>query len=64
MSGNPKPATPKKLLSEKPPSLDELQEVILRKRNKSSPGTNAIPYVIYKKCPKVLSVMHGILGRI
>ena len=64
MRGIPKPAAPRKQLSEKPPSLAELQEVILRKRNKSSPGTNAIPYVIYKKCPKILSVLHGILRRV
>ena len=53
LKGIPKPAAPRKQLSETPPSLAELQEVILRKGNMSSPGTNAIPYVTYKRCLKV-----------
>ena len=65
LRGIPKPAAPRKQVSEIPPSVAELPEVIiLRKRNKSSPGTNAISYVIYKQCSKVLSVMHCILKRI
>ena len=59
-----KPAAPKKQLSENPPSLAELQEVVLRKinkLNKSSPGTKC-----YSLCDlqEVLSVMHGILRKI
>ena len=64
LRGIPKPAALRKQLSENPPSLAELQEVILRKSIKLSPGTNAVPYVIHKKCSKVLSVMHVILIRI
>ena len=50
-------------MSEDQPFMAELEEIILRKRNNSAPGTNAILYMVYKKYPKVLSVLHDILRR-
>ena len=35
-----------------------------KKRNKNAPGLNGIPFLVYKKCPKVLDVLLEILNRV
>ena len=48
------PGGPTKAFNDKPPTLEELKKVVEKARAKSSPGPNGIPYLLYKKCPKVL----------
>ena len=35
--------------------------ILKRKRNGSKPGPNKIPYKVYKKCPKLASLVFGIM---
>ena len=53
LRGIPKADAPRHQFEAKTPSLTELENVILKKRNKSAPGINAISYLVYKKCRKV-----------
>ena len=39
-------------------------EQIRSKKTKSAPGMNAIPYVVYKKCPAILPFLLLIFGRV
>lgn len=64
LKGMPKPKPPEQNINCKPPSCAELEDLVRYKRNKSAPGTNAIPYLVYKKCPRVLAHIHPIFKRI
>ena len=55
LKGIPKPDPQKQNFSSKPPTYEELAEIVHHKRNKSAPGINAVPYLAYKKCPQVLA---------
>ena len=55
------PGRPTKAFNDKPPTLEELKRVVEKARAKSSPGPNGIPYLLYKKCPKVLAWLHQML---
>ena len=35
-----------------------------KKRNKNVPGINGIPFLVYKKCPKVLYMLLNIMNRV
>ena len=35
-------------------------QLLKRKRNKSSPGPNKIPYKVYKKCPNLATYLYGV----
>ena len=37
----------------KPPSFNEFMKRLRKTRAKSAPGPNGIPYMVYKRCPKV-----------
>ena len=37
------------------PSVYEVEQAIWKKPNRSSPGINGIPYVVYKRCPELRS---------
>ena len=41
-----------------PPTFREMANVLHKTRNKSAPGPNGIPYLIYKKCPKTSMLLH------
>ena len=43
---------------------EQLKEAVRKKRNKNAPGLNGIPFLVYKKCPKVLDVLLEILNRV
>lgn len=45
----------------KPPRLRELQQIVRKARCKSAPGPNGVPYLVYKKCPNVLKLLHSLL---
>ena len=36
-----------------PPSFNEFMKVLRKTRAKSAPGPNGVPYIVYKRCPKV-----------
>ena len=36
------------------------EQILKKKRNKSKPGPNKIPYKVYKKCPKLASYLYSI----
>ena len=55
------PDKAKELFNEKPPTLGEVKKVVQKARAKSSPGPNGVPYLLYKKCPKVLEWLHRLL---
>ena len=40
-----------------------LKEAVRKKRNKNAPGINGIPFLVYKKCPKVLDMLLEVLNR-
>ena len=40
------------------PSYEEVKSVIRKARNRSAPGPNGIPYLLYKRCPRVLKILH------
>ena len=52
--GIEKPGAPNTTFNVKQQTLDEVKKVVSKARNKSSPGPNGIPYLLYKKCPNVL----------
>ena len=43
----------------KPPTREEIRHVVSKSRNKSTPGPNGLPFLLYKKCPKVLNWLHA-----
>ena len=53
------PAGPKVKFDMKPPPHDEIRRVVNKSRNKSTPGRNGIPFLLYKKCPNVLKWLHA-----
>ena len=38
-----------------------MKKAVKKTRAKSAPGPNGIPYLLYKKCPKVLAWLHKVL---
>ena len=42
-------------------SLLEVTQFLYRTRNRSAPGPNGVPYLVYKKCPEVLRLLHSLL---
>ena len=53
------PAGPKVEFDMKPPTRDEIRRIVSKSRNKSTPGPNGIPFLLYKKCPNVLKWLHA-----
>ena len=47
-----------------PPSQEEMDAVVKRKSNRSSPGLNGIPYLVYKKCPDIRRFLYWIFRRV
>ena len=42
--------------------FNDFQKILLSRRNKSSPGLNAVPYKVYKKCTQVSSFLFKIFA--
>ena len=55
------PKMPERAFSNAPPRLEEIKKVVEKARAKSSPGPNGVPYMLYKKCPKVLEWLHKVI---
>ena len=64
LKGIPKAKPPKQNFTSKPPTYEELAEIVRNKRNNSAPVTNAVPYLVHKKCPQVLAHILPIFKRI
>lgn len=56
-----KPPEPVQELNTKVPSWKEIQTVVKAARNNSAPGPNGVPYLVYKRCPKLLHRLWKIL---
>ena len=41
--------------------ISELSQVVKKKRNVSQLGPNQIPYKVYKKCPRIMNYIFGIM---
>ena len=54
---------PASMFSLAPPSLEEVRRVIGKARNRSAPGPNGVPYLLYKRCPKVLYLLHSLIEK-
>ncbi|MCW2763642.1 MAG: uncharacterized protein JWR85_3843, partial [Marmoricola sp.] len=61
--GLPRPPLPKAAFNLDPLTIQDLKKAIRNKRNKSKPGLNQIPYVIFKKCPSTLMILVGIFQK-
>ena len=46
---------------DEPPSWNEFNARLRKTRNKSAPGPNGVPYIVYKKCPGVAKLLWGYL---
>ena len=42
----------------KPPTRKEIKRIVCKSRNKSTLGPNRIPFLLYKKCSRVLKWLH------
>jgi hypothetical protein len=47
------PTPPTSNITSGVPPVDRFESYIMSRRNKSSPGPDGIPFVVYKKCPQV-----------
>ena len=60
----PSPPSRSKLFFEKSPSFKEVRKHTRNKKNNACPGLNSLPYLVYKKCPAIISLMHRIFVKI
>ncbi|PIK41126.1 hypothetical protein BSL78_22020 [Apostichopus japonicus] len=61
LKGLKRPPKPTKPFKTKPPSLSELNSYLQKRRNASAPGTNRIPYLVWKKCPRTTQLLHEVI---
>lgn len=59
-----RPPPPKVLFKGKPPSLKQLEKIVLKKKARNAPGMNGLPYLVYKKCPALLKLLELIYVRV
>lgn len=52
---------PTTLLNLAAPSYEEIKKIVKKARNRSAPGPNGIPYVLYKRCPRLLKALHTLI---
>ena len=53
---------PTSIFSLASPSLEEVRRVIGKARNRSAQGPNGVPYLLHKRCPKVL-YLHSLIEK-
>jgi len=56
----PRPARPKHAFDIKFATLEEFSEICRQKSNGSAPGLNGIPYLLYKRCDQVRSLLERV----
>ena len=59
--GIPEYPQPQVDFDNEPPSWKEFNNRLRKTRNKSAPGPNGVPYVVYKRCPGVARLLWGYL---
>ena len=59
-----RPDLPSTLFNLRCPSAKEIKRGVFPKSNKATPGLNALPYTIYKKCWSVVLTLHKIFKKI
>ena len=64
LDGMERPPLPQFPFFESPPTWKELKRHTRSKRNYACPGLNSLPYLIYKRCPAILSTVLLIFKRI
>ena len=62
--GCKRPPKPKFKFSVSKLEKHKLVQAVKKKRNKNAPGMNGIPFLLYKKCPKVLDMLLQIMNRV
>lgn len=55
------PPEPTSAFNTKEPTLKEVEEVVKAARSNSAPGPSGVPYVVYKRCPRLLKRLWTIL---
>ncbi|XP_061589349.1 uncharacterized protein LOC133454644 [Cololabis saira] len=55
------PPEPTSAFNTKEPTLKEVEEVVKAARSNSAPGPSGVPYVVYKRCPRLLKRLWRIL---
>ena len=55
---------PSSAFSDAPPTLQEVESVIKKARNKSAPGPSGISYVAFKMLPSLLPTLHALFVRV
>jgi hypothetical protein len=60
----PRPDLPFAAFSEKNPSFGEFKICLKRKKNKCSPGLDAVPYIVFKKCPAAARYLFFLICRV
>ena len=58
LDGMTRPPLPEHAFEVRPPTLREFRAGMRSKRNGAAPGLNALTYLIYKKCPSILKMLH------
>ena len=53
------PAVPNVRFDIKKPTREETRRIVSKSKNKSIPGPIGIPFLLYKKCPKVLNWLYA-----
>ena len=64
LPGMKRPPLPKEPFKTTPPSLKHLESIVHKKKARNSPGMNAIPYLVYKKCPALLALLVILFARV
>ena len=64
LAGLPDAPVPKKAFEMGKLRWEEFEEKLKSRRNKSSPGPNGVPYLVYKRCPRVSKVVFNILDQL
>ena len=62
--GCSRPPKPKAMFDTSVLKLFKLQEAVKKRRNRNAPGMNAIPFVVYKKCPQLVDILIRIFNRV
>ena len=57
LAGWERPPRPAHVFQFSEPTLEQLKAAVACKKSKCAPGINAIPYVVYKKCPAILKFL-------
>ena len=58
------PAPPEMPFGVEEPTVEEFVRALRRKRNGSAPGSDGLPYLLYKNCPRLRSLLFRVIRRV